>query len=115
MFFLLGTELMHKHRAKKRKETSPKLKYHQLCNGPSKLCQAFQIDKSFNLVDMTSSKVFYSHDGGEDATRKIVACKRIGIDGYGEPAASQSYRFYLKGNKNVSTRDKTAENSSLNT
>ena len=104
---------MVKYRGLKRKENSPKLKEHQLCNGPSKLCQAMNVTKhNLNAVDMTSSSNFYlACDGLIYNDDDIVICKRIGISGYGEETASKPYRFYVRGNKNVSVKDKVAENS----
>ena len=104
-------ECMLNHRTEKRKETALQLKTHQLCNGPSKLCQAMKIDKTLNAIDMVTSHIFYLHENETENCTNIVACKRIGVDGYGEVSASQPYRFYIKGNKNVSVRDKNAENS----
>ncbi|MCX7885174.1 MAG: DNA-3-methyladenine glycosylase [Caloramator sp.] len=69
-----------------------------LTNGPSKLCSALKIDKSFNKKDICS-KNFYVAEGisGFD----IKEAKRINID-YAEEAKDFLWRFYIKGNKFVS-------------
>ena len=109
--YFLGEHKMKSHRSTHRKAGSPTLTSHQLCNGPSKLCQALNITKSnLNAVDLSSSNVFYVTDDGYVA-ECIISCKRIGIDGYGKESAEKEYRFYLRSNKCVSKRDRLKESS----
>lgn len=100
-----GIDHMQKIRSKKT------LKEKDLCNGPSKLCQALKISKDkFNKVDMTSSDEIWLEDGEDLPETKVVTSPRINID-YAEEWAQKPLRFYILGNKSVSKRDKAAENS----
>ncbi|XP_018314358.1 DNA-3-methyladenine glycosylase [Mycetomoellerius zeteki] len=58
------------------------LKPHELCNGPSKLCMAYQLNKQHS---------------------------RIGIDSCGPEWANKPLRYYIYDNKSVSKRNKKAE------
>ncbi|XP_070581230.1 DNA-3-methyladenine glycosylase-like [Ptychodera flava] len=103
-----GKDRMHTARSAKRKEGAKPLKDHELGNGPSKLCQAMMIDKpTFNEKDLTDCKTLWL-ENGDSVDKEIVSCSRIGID-YAEEWASKPLRFYIKGNKCVSVRDKKAE------
>lgn len=70
-----------------------------LTNGPGKLTKALNIDKRYNMEDLCGAKL-YLLEGGQEAF-DIVETSRIGID-YAEEAKDYPYRFYIKGNKNVS-------------
>lgn len=98
-----GIDHMQKIRSQKT------LKEKDLCNGPSKLCQALKISKDkFNKVDLTTSDELWLEDGESLAEEKIVTSARINID-YAEEWADKPLRFYILGNKSVSKRDKSAE------
>lgn len=100
-----GIDHMQKVRSQKT------LKEKDLCNGPSKLCQALKISKDkFNKVDMTSSDEIWLEDGEDLPETKIVTGARININ-YAEEWAQKPLRFYILGNKSVSKRDKAAEDS----
>lgn len=100
-----GIDHMQKIRSQKT------LKEKDLCNGPSKLCQALKISKDkFNKVDMKSSDEIWLEDGEDLPQTKIVTGARINID-YAEEWAQKPLRFYILGNKSVSKRDKAAEDS----
>lgn len=100
-----GIDHMRKIRSQKT------LKEKDLCNGPSKLCQALKISKDkFNKVDMTSSDEIWLEDGEDLPGTNIVTGARINID-YAEEWAQKPLRFYILGNKSVSKRDKAAEDS----
>jgi DNA-3-methyladenine glycosylase len=59
----------------------------QVWNGPGKLCRALEIDKSFNNIDVVTSKSFYLYD----AKLKVVydTTPRIGIS----KAKERKWRF----------------------
>lgn len=106
---LQNTSTMLALRTLKRKGTSV-VKEKDLCNGPSKICQAFQIDKQLiNKLDMCGSTVFWVEDGVDIPDCDIVACKRIGIDSAGEEWANKPLRFYVNSCAWVSVRNKLAE------
>ncbi|XP_069590040.1 DNA-3-methyladenine glycosylase isoform X2 [Ranitomeya imitator] len=102
-----GLDTMRKFRNVKRNVQKP-LKDKELCNGPSKLCQAFAIEKSFDRQDLGNNLSTWLEDGPEILEEDIVSCARIGIGNAGE-WTRKPLRFYIKGNKFVSVRDKTAE------
>ncbi len=72
----------------------------QLCNGPSKLCQAFGITRSLNGADLCGEELYFTtgNDPGE-----VVAAKRIGID-YAGPGREWPWRFLVKGDPFVSKK-----------
>ena len=90
-------------KSKKTKEVKDK----ELCNGPSKLCQAFGINKAnTNMMDMAdgeSEMWIEDHDGDEV---DVVVSTRIGIAGAGEESANKPFRLYEKDNQCVSVIDK---------
>ena len=103
---------MKSFRGVRRKDGGSKLKDSELCNGPSKLCQALCIEKAnLNKEDMTSSNRFWLEDDRdyhkEDVT--IVTSTRVGIDSYEHEWALKPLRFYILGNKCVSVKDKKVE------
>lgn len=114
---LEGLEVMVQGRGTRRGANAPPLKPHQLCNGPSKLCQALALTKeSANKLDLAESDVFWMEEDEEDGIREagvgesqVVVSTRIGIDSYGAEWAKKPLRFYVLGNKCVSVRDKQAE------
>ncbi|EDO48421.1 predicted protein, partial [Nematostella vectensis] len=104
-----GLDTMRKFRGAKHKDKGAGLKEIQLCNGPSKLCQALDINKTnLNKEDLVTSNRFWIE--GDDSGRfKVVTSHRTGIDSYGAEASSQPLRFYVYGCRSVSIRDKKAE------
>ncbi|XP_077304922.1 DNA-3-methyladenine glycosylase [Lithobates pipiens] len=91
-----------------RRNASKSLKDKELCNGPSKLCQALNFDKSFDRRDLASDQSAWLEAGSEVMEENIVSCARIGI-GYAGEWTHKPLRFYIKGNQYVSVRDKAAE------
>ena len=92
---LSGVEVMHEFRRSAKKDKD-------LCNGPAKLCQAMNIDKSFNKVDLMSCDSLWVEPRAHDlADEDIVSTGRVGVDYAGE-WASKPLRFYIRGNKCVS-------------
>ncbi|XP_068100727.1 DNA-3-methyladenine glycosylase [Hyperolius riggenbachi] len=106
---VVGFDEMRKFRSGRRNASKP-LKDKELCNGPSKLCQAFDIGKSFNCRDLASDEDIWLEAGYEVPEDNIVSCARIGIAYAGE-WTHKPLRFYIKGSQYVSVRNKTAENS----
>lgn len=76
------------------KETRRSADIKSLTNGPAKLCQALQIDKRFNGVDVTTSRseLFVCDDGYVVRSEDIIESKRIGIS----KATELLLRFYIK-------------------
>ncbi|XP_005098790.1 probable DNA-3-methyladenine glycosylase [Aplysia californica] len=101
-----GAEVMRKSRMAK---TSKAMKDKDLTNGPSKLCQALQINKGlFNKVDLaTSQELWLEQDTGVEAS-KVVRSPRINI-GYAEEWVDKHLRFYVLGSSFVSVRNKECE------
>lgn len=120
---LEGLDVMLQGRGARRGANAAPLKPHQLCSGPSKLCQALALTKdSANKLDLARSDVFWVAEDEQDEEGeaaggvpedKIVVSTRIGIDSYGSESAKKPLRFYVLGNKCVSVRDKQAEKDML--
>lgn len=73
-----------------------------LTNGPGKLSQALNIDKSLNNCDLVkSNKLYLITDKNEESSFKIEAAPRINID-YAEDYKDKKWRFYIKDNKYIS-------------
>jgi len=77
-----------------------------LTNGPAKLCEAMQIDRSLDGIDLcdSNSALFIARNPRVEKFRKdygpIVTTPRIGIT----RAAAMPLRFYLEGSVYVSQR-----------
>ena len=75
-----------------------------LTNGPGKLCQALDIDKSLNGYDLVNGEEMYIVKGDKkEVALKIVVSKRINID-YAEDYVDKLWRFYIKDNPYVSVK-----------
>lgn len=72
----------------------------ELCNGPSKLCQAMEIDKSLYGIDLCGDVLFIAESNSR-CKFEVIATPRINIDYAGE-AKHYYWRFLIKGNKFVS-------------
>lgn len=106
---LQGLDAMRELRSASRKAPSKLLKDWQLCNGPSRLCQAFGIDKAFDQRDLTQDAAIWMIPGHDlPGEQDVVATTRIGIGNRGE-WTQKPLRFYLRGNKFVSVVDKKRE------
>lgn len=104
-----GIDTQRSLRGIKRSDKGEGLKEKDLGSGPSKLTQALSIDKAtFNKMDITTCERLWLEDGTDIEEKDIVTSTRIGVDYAGE-WAKKPLRFYVKGNKSVSVRDKTAE------
>lgn len=113
---LQGHAAMRQLRAARRKEGARQLKDKELCNGPSKLCQALDIHRCFDRRDLASDpEVWLESDASTvpGETPSVVAAPRIGIESHGE-WAQKPLRFYLRGHPCVSVVNKEAERESGN-
>ncbi|XP_012733995.2 DNA-3-methyladenine glycosylase [Fundulus heteroclitus] len=112
---LQGQSAMREHRAARRKEGARQLKDKELCNGPSKLCQALNIPRCFDRRDLASDPEVWLEadpDTSPPKPQDIVSAPRIGIESHGE-WAKKPWRFYLRGHPCVSVVNKEAERRSL--
>jgi DNA-3-methyladenine glycosylase len=73
---------------------------YNLTSGPGKLCQALNINKSMNGIDVTSktSLIQITHCGELISKKDICSTPRIGIS----KAKNELLRFYIKNNSFVS-------------
>lgn len=110
-----GIDRMMRHRRLKSKAkavtaetaTSKQLKSHELCNGPSKLCMALELEKKHSRYSLCTWRGLWLEDSENAAD--IVKCPRIGIDSAGIEWASKPLRYYVYGNESISKRNKAAE------
>ncbi|XP_048187913.1 DNA-3-methyladenine glycosylase isoform X2 [Perognathus longimembris pacificus] len=107
---LEGLESMRQLRSTHRKGAiSHPIKDRELCSGPSKLCQALAIDKSFDQQDLTQNEAAWLEHGSlQPSGSAIVAAARVGIGQAGE-WTKKPLRFYIRGCPWVSVVDKAAE------
>lgn len=105
---LLGQRVMRQLRAARRKEGARQLKDKELCNGPSKLCQALNIPRCFDRRDLASDPEVWLENTDAAEPYDIVSAPRIGIESHGE-WAKKPLRFYLHGHFCVSVVNKEAE------
>ena len=107
-----GLDTMRSNREAKRKVKNgvkKPMKDKDLCSGPSKLCQAFNINKDMNCVDLSDSEEIWLENGDTVPEDNMVNSTRIGIEGAGPEWSQLKLRWYILDNKNVSVRDKFAE------
>lgn len=99
-----GADVMAQRRCERGARTS--ISARELCNGPSKLCQALAIKKKdFDREDtLTSNHLFFATDGYCIKAEDIVVSGRVGVERYGKYWASLPMRFYLRGNTHVSVK-----------
>jgi DNA-3-methyladenine glycosylase len=72
----------------------------QLCNGPSKLCQAFDITRSMNGTDICGNVLYFTTGF---APGEVVAARRVGVDYAGE-GKEWPWRFLRKGDPYISRK-----------
>lgn len=108
---LENLELMRRLRSLGKKSSITPVKDRDLCNGPSKLCQALDIDKnSLNKRDLANWDSLWVENNECVLESDIVVCKRIGIESAGAESANKPLRFYVRNCMYVSVRNKAAEN-----
>ncbi len=71
-------------------------------NDPGKLCKYLGIDKSFNTLDLVTSKQLYLEEDDYKIT-EIISTKRINID-YAQEDKDRLWRFYIKESNHVSKK-----------
>lgn len=71
-----------------------------LCNGPGKLCIAFDINKNHYGIDLLGDELYIEEPKVKEDI-EIIASKRINID-YAEEAVDYLYRFTIKDSKYIS-------------
>uniref|UniRef100_A0A8C8ZJR2 DNA-3-methyladenine glycosylase n=1 Tax=Prolemur simus TaxID=1328070 RepID=A0A8C8ZJR2_PROSS len=105
-----GLETMRQLRTTLRKGTACRaLKDRELCSGPSKLCQALAIDKSFDQRDLAQDEAMWLERGPPGPREPaVVATARVGV-GYSGEWAQKPLRFYIQGSPWVSVVDRAAE------
>lgn len=105
-----GLSEMRSHRGEGRKDGGSKLKDHQLCNGPSKLCIALQIDRAgFNEVSLMQNHHLWLEKGEELQDDQIATSQRIGLHSADQEWREKPWRFYLRHDRSVSIRDRIEE------
>lgn len=108
---LQGQDIMRRLRASRRREGAKTVKDKELCNGPSKLCQALDVQRCLDRRDLASDANVWLEMDTQWVTpgpRDVVSAPRIGIESHGE-WATKPLRFYLRGHPSVSVVDKVAE------
>ncbi|MCH8326729.1 MAG: DNA-3-methyladenine glycosylase [Bacteroidetes bacterium] len=76
-----------------------KNKKFDLTNGPGKICQAFEINKSHCGIDLTGNEI-YLLENKKIKEKEIVTTTRIGI----KKSIDLPWRYYLKDNPHVSKK-----------
>lgn len=92
-----GVEIFYKRRFNS--EIVVKLKNNNLLNGPGKICQAFNINKNHNGLDITKNSI-YILDKPKLSKDEIVQTKRIGI----KKSVELPWRFYIKNSIYISKK-----------
>ncbi len=70
----------------------------QLCSGPGKLCQALNITRKENGIDLCGSEIWIGDDHSDLPRSSIVTSTRVGITG----GTTHEWRFFIKDNPFVS-------------
>ena len=73
----------------------------ELCSGPGKLCQAFQITKSLNAKKLSQEGEIYISKG--EKVREVELDSRVGLPLH-EDSSYWFLRFYIKGNPFISLK-----------
>jgi len=91
-----GMELMHANRGKAKRDTD-------LCSGPAKACQALNVTREQDGVDLTRKQGMWIEMTRQRAlpASRIDIGPRVGI-GYAEDWKDKPLRFSIRGNPHVS-------------
>lgn len=84
------------------KRTGKKIFDHSLTKGPGNAAKALGISKNHSGLNLLMHEIFIADDGHGLDTKLIGASRRIGVESAGA-AAQYPFRFYVKGNKFVSS------------
>ncbi len=84
------------------KRTGKKIFDHTLTKGPGNTAKALGISKGQSGTDLLKHEIIISDDGYGFDKKLIGASRRIGVESAGA-AAQYPFRFYVKGNKFVSS------------
>jgi DNA-3-methyladenine glycosylase len=88
-----GSESMRRRRANRPDR--------ELTNGPGKLCQALDIDRRLNDINLTTHEELFLEEGEPLIAERIATSPRIGLKVPGT-AAEAPWRVYIAGNSFVS-------------
>jgi len=75
---------------------------YSLTRGPGNAAKALGISKKHSGIHLTATELYIADDGFEIPVNSIGTSRRIGVESSGD-AALKPYRFYVKGNKFVSS------------
>ncbi len=75
----------------------------ELTNGPAKLCQALNIDRTFNGVDLCAPGPLFIEAGTPVNEAEVGTGPRVGVRG-DEQALTAPWRFFVRSNPFVSRR-----------
>jgi DNA-3-methyladenine glycosylase len=73
-----------------------------LTKGPGNVAKALGISKIHSGINLLKNEIYIAADGFKIAEASIGVSRRIGVEGSGD-AALLPYRFYIKGNRFVSS------------
>lgn len=73
----------------------------ELTNGPAKLCQALDIDRTFNRIDLCAHGPLFIEAGTPVSEADVGTSPRVGVRG-DERALTAPWRFFVRGNPFVS-------------
>jgi DNA-3-methyladenine glycosylase len=90
-----GTNLMLSRTGKKKLDNS-------LTKGPGNMAKALGISKENSGTDLMQHEIYIADDGFKMEKNIIGISRRIGVESSGD-AALKPYRFYIKGNRFVSS------------
>ncbi len=76
-----------------------------ITSGPGRVGKAFGFHTSQSGLSLTSNELYVADDGFKLNGDEIISSPRIGVDYAGEHA-QWHYRFYIRGNKYVSRKNK---------
>jgi DNA-3-methyladenine glycosylase len=93
---LKGIESMRRRRPKAKRD-------HDLLSGPGKLCMALDIDRRLDGEPLDGNRLFLTERESPVDGADIIVSPRIGVEGAID-AAHWPLRFYLRGNRYVSSR-----------
>ena len=75
---------------------------HRLGAGPARACQALDIDRRLDGIDLLSDPRLWLAEPTEDNPPEIVSGPRIGVDYAGPEWSSRPWRFGIAGHPSLS-------------